>query len=62
MSISQKEFSIAIEQNKQVYIFIEKNVLAEYDTYIINKGNKDIRYASVDNVKIFDRNQIVIQK
>ena len=54
MSISQKEFSIAIEQNKQVYIFIEKNVLAEYDTYVINKGNKDIRYASVDNVKIFE--------
>lgn len=54
MSISQKEFSIAIEQNKQVYIFIEKNVLAEYDTYVINKGNKNIRYASVDNVKIFE--------
>lgn len=54
MSISQKEFSIAIEQNKQVYIFIEKNVLAEYDTYVINKGNENIRYASVDNVKIFE--------
>lgn len=54
MSISQKEFSIAIEQNKQVYIFIDKNVLAEYDTYLMNKDNPNVKYASIDNIKIFE--------
>jgi hypothetical protein len=52
-SISQIEIKTAIEQQKQVYLFIEKNVLAEYQTYLINKENKTIKFKFVDNSKIY---------
>lgn len=53
-SISQIEIKTAIEQQKQVYLFIEKNVLAEYQTYLINKGNKSVKFKFVDSAKIYD--------
>lgn len=53
-SISQIEIKTAIEQQKQVYLFIEKNVLAEYQTYLINKGNKTVKFKFVDSPKIYD--------
>jgi len=51
-SISQIELKTAIKENKQVYVFIEKNVLAEYETYLINK-EKDIHYRYVDDKRIY---------
>lgn len=54
LSISQMEFRTALELNKQVYIFIEKNVNAEYQTYLLNKMNKEIVYRFADNVKIYE--------
>lgn len=52
-SITQIEIKTAIEQNKQVYIFIEKNVLAEYQTYLINKENETTKYRFVEDKKIY---------
>ncbi len=52
-SISQIELRTAIKENKQVYIFIEKNVLSEYETYLINKDNSLMRYRYVDDVRIY---------
>lgn len=52
-SISQIELRKAVNENKQVYIFIEKNVLSEYETYQLNKENKDIKYKYVDNPQIY---------
>jgi hypothetical protein len=52
-SITQVEIKTAIEQNKQVYIFIEKNVLAEYQTYLINKENETTKYKFVEDKKIY---------
>lgn len=52
-SVSMREIESAIDNKKQIYIFIEGTVHAEYDTYIINK-DKDIAYAHVDNVRIFE--------
>lgn len=52
-SITQIEIKTAIQQNKQVYIFIEKNVLAEYQTYLINKDNETTKYRFVDDIKIY---------
>ena len=52
-SISQKEFKTAIELGRPVYIFVEKSVLAEYETYKKNKESVYIEYASVDNVDIY---------
>ena len=54
LSISQIEFKTALELNKQVYIFIDKNVHAEYQTYLINKKNKEIKYRFADNIKIYE--------
>lgn len=51
-SISNLELKIAVEESKQVYIFIEKNVLAEYETYLLNKG-KEIKYKHVDDIRIY---------
>ena len=52
-SISQKELKTAIDLGRPVYIFVEKSVLAEYETYKKNKESKDIEYAAVDNVAIY---------
>jgi hypothetical protein len=53
LSISQLELSTALKEGKQVYIFIEKNVLAEYETYLLNKNKEDITYKYIDNIKIY---------
>lgn len=53
-SISQTEFRTALELNKQLYIFIEKNVYAEYQTYLLNKKNSDVKYRFADNIKIYE--------
>ena len=52
-SISQKELKTAIDLGRPVYIFVEESVLAEYETYKKNKESKDIEYAAVDNVAIY---------
>ena len=52
-SISQLELRTALKEGKQVYIFIEKNVLAEYETYLLNKNKEDITYKYIDNIKIY---------
>ena len=51
-SVSNMELKVAIEQGKQVYIFIDSSVLSEYRTYQINK-DAEINYHHVDNVKIY---------
>lgn len=51
-SISNEEIKTAINHNKQVYIFIEKDVDAEYYTYLKNK-NSNIIYSHADDVKIY---------
>ena len=53
-SISQMELETALELRKQIYIFIEKSVLAEFETYMLNKDSETaIKYRYVDNVKIY---------
>ena len=51
-SISQMELKNAIEQYKQVYIFVERDVLAEFRTYQKNK-EAEVTWVSVDNAAIF---------
>jgi hypothetical protein len=52
-SVTQKEIKTALEKNKLVYLFIEKNVLTEYETYVLNRGKDDVQYKFVDNVNIY---------
>lgn len=52
-SVSQLEVKTALKEYKQVFVFIDKNVFTEYETYSLNKNNKDIVYKYVDNVNIY---------
>lgn len=52
-SISQMELKFAVDRNKPVYIFVDKNVMAEYQTYIINKDNENVKYQYVDDIRIY---------
>lgn len=52
-SISQVEINTALKLDKQVFIFIDKNVYGEYRTYLANKENHKVKYHFVDNVKIY---------
>jgi len=53
-SVSNKELKKALEEGKQVYIFIDSAVATEYRTYQVNKANKEMNYASVDDVKVYE--------
>lgn len=52
-SISNEELRTAIKNKKQVYIFIDSQVAAEYETYLLNKGGST-KFKYVDNVKIYE--------
>ncbi|MGL6415449.1 DUF4062 domain-containing protein [Aeromonas veronii] len=52
-SITKNEYEKAKEENIPIYIFVEKSVFAEYETYKNNKENNSIRYAHVDSVNVF---------
>lgn len=57
MSISQRELKKAISDEKQVFIFIDKAVYAEYNLWHKNKNKehiKDIEFYAADDVRIFE--------
>ena|ERR1019366_7924271 len=47
------ELNTTLKHGKQVYIFVEKSVEAEYRTYTHNKELKGIKYQAVDNVEVY---------
>ncbi|GET23153.1 DUF4062 domain-containing protein [Prolixibacter denitrificans] len=51
-SISQLELKTAQKESKQIYVFIEKNVLSEYETYLLNKES-DVKFRYVDDKRIY---------
>lgn len=52
-SISQNELKTALKLSKQIYIFVETAVLAEYKTYLANKDLEGFVPASVNDVRVF---------
>lgn len=52
-SVSQMELKTALGENKHVFVFIDKNVSTEYETYSLNKDNNNIKYKCVDNINIY---------
>lgn len=53
-SISQMELKTALKEGKQVYIFIDQNILGEYETYLLNKDSKvEIKYRYVNDIRIY---------
>ena len=51
-SITQKELKTALNQGKQVYIFVEDSVYHEHSHYMANKDLPGVRYTAVDNVAV----------
>lgn len=52
-SVSQLELKTALNEDKQVFIFIDKNVYTEYETYKLNKLNPETKYKYVDDTRIY---------
>lgn len=52
-SITKKEYQKARDKNLPIFIFVEKGVYAEYDTFKKNRNNPSITYAHVDSINIF---------
>ena len=52
-SVTQMELKAALSEGKQVYSFIDANVLSEYETYLINK-NSDTKYRYVDDKRVYE--------
>ena len=52
-SITQLELKTAIDNQVQVFIFIEQGVHSEYSTYLINKETDGIKYRFVDDIRIY---------
>lgn len=61
-SITRQEYAAAVERDIPTYILIEKPVYADFETYLRNKNNKDVRYAHVDSVNIFRLIEEVLSK
>ena len=53
-SITQQEMQTAIDNQVQVFIFIEQAVHSEYSTYLMNKGNAEVKYRFVDDPRVFE--------
>ena len=56
VSVTQNEYMTAVEKGMPIMVFIDRNVYAEYKTYINNKPNipADFKFAYVDDVKVFE--------
>jgi Domain of unknown function (DUF4062) len=54
ISISQAELRRALDTGIQVFVFVEKSVLAEYSTYQLNKAAPDVKYGFVDDVRVYE--------
>ena len=53
-SIVNKEYEAAIANKIPVYALIEREVYAEHFVYLKSKDNQQLKYPSVDDVRIFD--------
>lgn len=61
-SITRREFSKAHDADIPAFVLIEQGVHSEYQTYLRNKDNEQIKYAHVDSVKIFRFIEFVYSK
>lgn len=52
-SVTKREYEQANEIDIPIFIFVDKNVLAEYQTYKRNRDNETIKYVHVDSTSVF---------
>jgi len=57
ISITRREFETARSKNMHIFVFIDKDVYAEYHTYKKNKdfllNNQSFNFAHVDSINVF---------
>ena len=53
-SITQLELRTAIQNQVQVFIFIEQPVYSEYRTFLINKETAGVKYQFVDDPRVYE--------
>jgi hypothetical protein len=53
-SITRKEYETARKIGIPIYVFVEKGVYWEYQTYRMNRENESINYMYVDSINIFE--------
>lgn len=62
-SITRREYEAARKRDIPIFIFVEKNVLAEFRTFKANRTNKTVKYVHVDSVNVFNLlDDILIQR
>lgn len=52
-SITQQELKEAYKADKQIFIFVDKDVVTEYETYRLNKDIDEVHYRYVDDIRIY---------
>ena len=53
-SITQLELKTAIDNQIQVFVFVEQNAYSEYRTYLINKETVGMKYQFVDDPRVYE--------
>lgn len=53
-SVTNKEYEKAFKRDIATFVFVEAGVYSEYRTFKENRENKSIRYAHVDDVRIYE--------
>lgn len=54
LSITQTELKRALDKGIQVFIFIDQNVLTEFETFRINRENREVKWRFADDPRIFE--------
>lgn len=53
-SITRKEYEKARERDLPIFIFVDDGVLSEYRTFLQNRDSTEIKYAHVDDRRIYE--------
>jgi hypothetical protein len=53
VSITEAEIRAALNQQKLAWVFVERNVDVEFETYRRNAGKQNVDYAHVQDVRVF---------
>lgn len=53
-SITQNEIRKAVELNKPIFVFCDRDVLSEYKTWYKNRDISGIKFAHADDVRVFE--------
>lgn len=61
-SVTRKEFEAAQQADVPTFILVDSAVHSEYQTYRRNRDNKDIKYAHVDSVGVFQLIESIFEK